>query len=140
MDPPPFDHPMIRKCIKTHVRIQNHEDLQEVLILTTVLCSVESQLNRSNSARYYNSQPQDNSGGDGMSSSDEDMSGYSDTSDDSSDERNEESHSADTNRGAPQSREDERYKMKAFWLRKDPICEVCYLQSATSFVKVDAFN
>ena len=120
MDPPPFDQPMIRKCIKTSVRIQNHEALQEVLILTTVLCSVESQLNKSNG-------PQDSAGGDGMPSGDDDnMSDYSESSDDYSDSGDSEVNDENAQyKSAPQSQDEERYKMKAFWLRKDPICEVC---------------
>lgn len=111
MEPPPFEHPMIRKCIKTNVRIQSQEALQEVLILTTVLCSVDDQLNRSTSIRSISSRSQD--GAYDLSSSDEDI--YSETSEESSE---------DENRAAPQSRDEQRYKMKAFWLRKDPIAEV----------------
>jgi hypothetical protein len=120
MDPPPFDQPMIRKCIKTNVRIQSHEALQEVLILTTVLCPVDSQRNPNSSfSRSHNSQDSASSG-DGISSSDEDM--YSETSEDCSGDENDAVNNP--SRAAPQSQDEERYKMKAFWLRKDPICEV----------------
>lgn len=119
MDPPPFDQPMIRKCIKTSVRIQNQEDLQEVLILTSVLCPVDSQLDRNSTInRSHNSQDSACSGD--LSSSDEDM--YSESSEDCSGEENDAVNNP--SRAAPQS-QDERFKMKAFWLRKDPICEVC---------------
>lgn len=117
MEPPPFEQPMIRKCIKTKVRIQSHEDLQEVLILTTVLCSVDSQLNRDTSAESYYLRPQDDADGD-MSSSEEDM--YSDSSQDCS----EDDSVSSSGRAAPQSQDEKRHKMKAFWLRKDPIAEV----------------
>ena len=130
-NPPPFDQPKIRKCIKTNVRIQNQEELQEVLILTTVLCSVESELNRNatttttttiNIAAVDNNeattfQPSDSSG------SDEEM--YSDSS--SSDDSRGYSESERNINEEPQDRgEEERqhHRMKAFWLRKDPICEV----------------
>jgi hypothetical protein len=122
LDPPPFDPPMIRKCIRTNVRIQDHDDLQEVLILTTVICTVESQLNPT-PQRSYNSQQEDD--GEAISSGEEDYSGYSETSeDDESDD------DAAENGDAPQSidAKHERYKMKAFWLRKEPICEVCSIE------------
>ena len=123
MDPLPFDPPMIRKCIKTNVRIQGYDDLQEVLILTTVLCSVESQLNRSNSG-YYNLQPKSIQDGSNLSNSGDDMSGYSETSEDYISDYDDNHASVNQNGDIPQDRDDERYKMKAFWLRKDPICEV----------------
>ena len=127
MEPPPFDQPMIRKCIKTSVRIQNHESLQEVLILTTVLCSVESQLNKSDI-------PGISTTADRMASSDDDMGDYTESSDDYSDSDDSESNTEDRPyKVAPQSQDEERYKMKAFWLRKDPIREVC-LNSFSYFV------
>ena len=127
-NPPPFDQPMIRKCIKTNVRIQNQEGLQEVLILTTVLCSVESELNRNDTAAIIAADNETFQPSDG-SSSDEEM--YSDSSEDSRGD-------SDGNVNEPQDRVEE-HRMKAFWLRKDPICEVrfsCPLLSAYYWARI----
>eukprot|EP00956_Cyclotella_meneghiniana_P033329 scaffold95035_cov71-Cyclotella_meneghiniana.AAC.1 len=151
-NPPPFDQPKIRKCIKTNVRIQNQEELQEVLILTTVLCSVESELNRNATttttiniaaAAVDNNetttfQPSDSS------SSDEEMFSNSSSSDDSRGY----SESERNINEAPQDRGDEErqhHRMKAFWLRKDPICEnhhgiwTTYIYYATVLQKADLY-
>ncbi|KAL7486169.1 hypothetical protein ACHAW6_011766 [Cyclotella cf. meneghiniana] len=127
LDPPPFDQPMIRRCIRTDVRIQNHEYMQEVLILTTVLCSVESQLNP-NPNKEDNSEEEN---WDGTSSNHEDLSDFSDMSSDEEESDNDtDSGSSIINRNAhhgdaPQCRDsnEERYKMKAFWMKREPICE-----------------
>ncbi len=130
--PPPFVAPEIRKCIKANVRIQNHEPVEEVLILTTVLCSVESQLNpspnRSLNAHHVEDSEDEDRGY--TSSIDEDMSDFSESTSDEeeSDDTDEGDHISSRNAqngDARQSRggNEDRYRMKAFWLKK-LICEV----------------
>jgi hypothetical protein len=123
LDPPPFDEPMILRCIKTNVRIQNHEHTQEVLILTSVLCSVESQLNP-NPNRSLNSNQENDSeeeNWDDTASSDEDISDFFETSSDDEESDN------DTDRGNNDINRNAQNRgppLRAFWLRGDPICEV----------------
>lgn len=117
LDPPPFEPAMIRKCIKANVRIQNHDRLQEVLILTTVCCSVESQLN-DDPNRCSDCSNENRSG-----SSESELSDFSDSS--SEEDSEDETNGVEAGNYAQCKDPNPGHRMKAFWLRKEPMCEVC---------------
>lgn len=130
LDPPPFTPTTIRKCIRATVRIQNFDQLQEVLILTSVTCSVESQLDRTNGTS--NGYMEEVEEGESSSDSSSDFSESSSSSEDddcvseSDDEMQEDNHTTTKNgKGEAQCKSpDQRYRMTAYWLRKEPVREV----------------
>lgn len=138
LDPPPFDTPNVRKCIKTTVRIQNFDKPQEVLILTSISTSVESILNSfdphtaNNVADSFDdsdfsdfSDSQSTSSGEGSSSDDDTNMIEEDETDE--EEKKQSSNHGDTTNSAPQCtsnrQTDQGYRMKAYLLRREPLCE-----------------
>lgn len=134
MNPPPFQPATVRRCIKTSVRIQNHDRPQEVLILTSVNSSVDSILSVGdpNSTNYDNvgdGEEMDREEMDGDSSSD--FSDFSDSTSSSSSEEEADgrmpsvSNDDSMDGNMAQDANPPGYKMRAFWLSKRPLCEVC---------------
>ena len=74
LDPPSFDVPNVRRCIKTTVRIQNYDKPQEVLILTSISSSVDSIL-----SSFDDSQKSNNNNNNTDSFDDSDFSDFSET-------------------------------------------------------------
>ena len=147
MNPPPFQPATVRRCIKTSVRIQNHDRPQEVLILTSVNSSVDSILSVGdpNSTNYDNvgdGEEMDREEMDGDSSSD-----FSDFSDSTSSSSSEEadgrmpSVSNDDNMDGnmAQDANPPGYKMRAFWLSKRPLCEVIFIFFISTFASSSKF-
>ena len=138
LDPPPFDTPNVRKCIKTTVRIQNFDKPQEVLILTSISTSVDSILNSfdpqtdnnvadsfddSDFSDFSDSQSTSTSSEEGSSSDDTNM--MEDETDE--EEKKQSSNHGDTTKAAPQCTSNRQtnqgYRMKAYLLRREPLCE-----------------
>ena len=139
LDPPPFDTPNVRKCIKTTVRIQNFDNKpQEVLILTSISTSVDSILNSfdphtanniadsfddSDFSDFSDSQSTSTSSEEGSSSDDDKME--EDETDE--EEKKQSSNHGDNTKAAPQcttnGQTNQGYRMKAYLLRREPLCE-----------------
>jgi len=149
LDCPPFQPATVRKCIKTTVRVQNIDKPQEVIILTSVISSVESILSVDPDApSNSNGYTMDHGGGE-EEESDSDFTDSYDFSDDddssiSSDEgdgndqdcpmKSVERMADESENGPPpqdnnSSNEGSRngsnhgYRMKAFFKEREPLCE-----------------
>lgn len=128
LEPPPFEPVDVRRCIRTNVRIQNHERQEEVLIPTSLTISVESMLNATSTQDREEMDDDDE---------DDDYEGSSDFSESSSSSDGVGGEGNDVMRDSgrklygdaniaaqspvPQHRVN---RMKAYWLRGDPICQV----------------
>ena len=152
LDPPSFDVPNVRRCIKTTVRIQNYDKPQEVLILTSISSSVDSILSSFDESQKSNNNNNNNNNNNTDSFDDSDFSDFSETTTSSSDEENTEddemeededegtiqngihdnnNYNEDSTDGKtiPQSTttdnvpKNQGYRMKAYWLRKQPLVE-----------------
>ena len=117
LDPPPFEPVHVRRCVRTNVRIQNHDSLEEVLILTSLTSSVDTFLNESTAHdEDVDDELDDYEDGSDLSES---FSSTSSSSSSSYDDMEEEKID-----GERSNREVSR--MKAYWPTRDPICEVCH--------------
>jgi len=122
-----------------------------VLILTSVTCSVESQLDRTNGTS--NGYMEEVEEGDSSSDSSSDFSESSSSSEDddcvseSDDEMQEDNHTTKKNgKGEAQCKPpDQRYRMTAYWLRKEPVRKnrhggfTSYIHYAKVLHKVDLY-
>jgi len=139
LDPPPFDTPNVRKCIKTTVRIQNFDKPQEVLILTSISTPVDIILNSfdphtannvadsfddSDFSDFSDSQKTSTSSEEGESSDDDKME---EDETDEEEKKQSSNHGDDNANSAPQcnnnGQSNQAYRMKAYLLRKEPLCE-----------------
>lgn len=127
LDPPPFEPVHVRRCIRTNVRIQNHDNREEVLILTSLTSAVDTFLNAHN--EDVNAQNEDMDDGNVDDDEDDDSDDGSDISESSSsssyDEMGEQE-KEEGDSGSDRSGNNQVVnRMRAYWPRGDPICVVC---------------
>jgi hypothetical protein len=117
LDPPPFDPVHVRRCVRTNVRIQNHDSLEEVLILTSLTTPVDTFLNESTTHdEVVDNELDDYEDGSDLSES---FSSSSSSSSSSYDDMEEGKIYGERNNC-------EVSRMKAYWPSRHPICEVCH--------------